>query len=106
MFYESATAFHGRLTPMRGRDYGSIFVHYTPEDWTWKTTHLNAAIPYDVDFSVIEPPQSAAWIPPEVEKQLTGKTTSRSVGRKARPQRIHPPNKKNYCGAGSENQYA
>ena len=33
--YESATQLHSRLTPMRGRDYGSVFVHYAPVGWNW-----------------------------------------------------------------------
>ncbi len=28
MFYESAKCLHGRMTELRGRYYGSIFIHY------------------------------------------------------------------------------
>lgn len=32
LFYESAKCLHGRMTEFKGRYYGSIFVHYEPED--------------------------------------------------------------------------
>ena len=36
VMYESAKQYHARLTPMRGRHYGSVFIHYYPaEAWNW-----------------------------------------------------------------------
>jgi hypothetical protein len=32
LFYESAACLHGRMREFKGRYYGSIFVHYMPED--------------------------------------------------------------------------
>lgn len=45
--YESATQFHSRVTPMRGRDYGSVFVHYKPVGWTWSQDDIVTAMPLD-----------------------------------------------------------
>lgn len=40
LFYESAKALHGRLTTLKGKYYGSIFIHYMPEDTSiWNYTH-------------------------------------------------------------------
>jgi hypothetical protein len=47
VLYESATSFHSRLTPMRGRDYGSVFVHYKPVGWTWEPEDIIAAVTPD-----------------------------------------------------------
>lgn len=33
LFYESAKCIHGRPTPMKGRYYTSVFLHYRPTDW-------------------------------------------------------------------------
>jgi hypothetical protein len=37
VMYESAKQYHARLTPMRGRHYGSVFIHYFPaaDNWNW-----------------------------------------------------------------------
>lgn len=32
LFYESAKCLHGRRSPLKGKYYGSIFVHYQPVD--------------------------------------------------------------------------
>jgi hypothetical protein len=32
LFYESAKCLHGRMTELKGKYYGSIFIHYTPTD--------------------------------------------------------------------------
>jgi hypothetical protein len=34
VFYESASALHGRPEPLKGESYYNIFIHYKPEDWT------------------------------------------------------------------------
>jgi len=47
VLYESATQFHSRVTPMRGRDYGSVFVHYKPVGWNWTETDIIAAVTPD-----------------------------------------------------------
>ena len=41
VLYESAKQYHARLTPMRGRHYGSLFIHYFPaEGWNWTSTSI------------------------------------------------------------------
>lgn len=40
MFYESAKCLHGRMQQMKGKYYGSLFVHYQPVDtsiWNYST---------------------------------------------------------------------
>ena len=32
---------------MRGRDYGSVFVHYKPVGWTWSQDDIVTAMPLD-----------------------------------------------------------
>lgn len=44
-FYESAKAFHRRSIPMRGRHYGSLFLHYRPKDWTFSRNAIRLAVP-------------------------------------------------------------
>eukprot|EP01035_Chromulina_nebulosa_P018806 gene18806-24575_t len=40
LFYESAKCLHGRLKSLKGKYYGSIFVHYKPKDESiWKFSH-------------------------------------------------------------------
>ena len=44
--YESAKQFHARMTPMRGRHYGSLFIHYYPaHDWNWTMWDVHVAVP-------------------------------------------------------------
>eukprot|EP01048_Picozoa_sp_COSAG05_P011616 COSAG05_NODE_1106_length_5866_cov_2.199584_4_plen_86_part_00 len=38
--YESASQFHSRLTPMMGRHYASVFVHFAPVGWSWTETDV------------------------------------------------------------------
>ena len=45
VFYESAKLYHARMTPMLGRHYGSLFIHYAPRreagwNWTMWDTHV------------------------------------------------------------------
>mmetsp|Transcript_5366 Transcript_5366/g.10179 ORF Transcript_5366/g.10179 Transcript_5366/m.10179 type:complete len:390 (-) Transcript_5366:138-1307(-) len=49
VMYESAKQYHARLTPMRGRHYGSVFVHYFPEEagWNWTMWDVHVAVPPD-----------------------------------------------------------
>jgi hypothetical protein len=36
VMYESAKQYHARLTPMRGKHYGSVFIHFYPKHgWNW-----------------------------------------------------------------------
>jgi hypothetical protein len=35
LLYEGATCSHGRPTPLDGRSYANLFVHYRPVDWAW-----------------------------------------------------------------------
>eukprot|EP00927_Polykrikos_kofoidii_P079721 TRINITY_DN76532_c0_g1_i1.p1 TRINITY_DN76532_c0_g1~~TRINITY_DN76532_c0_g1_i1.p1 ORF type:complete len:432 (+),score=45.80 TRINITY_DN76532_c0_g1_i1:62-1297(+) len=47
MFYESAKCFHKRSVPMKGRYYGSLFLHYRPKMWNFtREMVLNAIPPY------------------------------------------------------------
>ena len=45
MFYESAKSFHQRMVPMKGRYYGSIFMHYRPVDWNITRRDVKIAVP-------------------------------------------------------------
>jgi hypothetical protein len=40
LLYEGATTMHGRPSPMRGREFVNVFVHYRPRDWSWDATEL------------------------------------------------------------------
>jgi hypothetical protein len=40
LLYEGAACAHGRITPMRGRAYVNLFVHYRPKDWPWSVESL------------------------------------------------------------------
>lgn len=44
-FYESAKAFHRRSIPMRGRHYGSLFLHYRPKNWSLSRDQIRLAVP-------------------------------------------------------------
>jgi hypothetical protein len=40
LFYESAKCLHGRMQKLRGKYYGSIFLHYSPVDkGIWNYSH-------------------------------------------------------------------
>ena len=45
MFYESAKSFHQRKVPMKGRYYGSIFMHYRPVGWNITRRDVKIAVP-------------------------------------------------------------
>lgn len=48
LFYESAKNLHGRMTTLKGRYYGSIFLHYQPVDreiWDWTVDKLINLVP-------------------------------------------------------------
>ena len=44
VFYESAKCLHGRMKQLRGKYYGSLFLHYQPVDksmWNYTTDVSN-----------------------------------------------------------------
>ena len=43
MLYESSKQYHARVTPMRGRHYGSLFIHYFPAENNWNWTMCAAS---------------------------------------------------------------
>eukprot|EP00595_Chromulina_sp_UTEXLB2642_P001267 CAMPEP_0196764834 /NCGR_PEP_ID=MMETSP1095-20130614/6959_1 /TAXON_ID=96789 ORGANISM="Chromulina nebulosa, Strain UTEXLB2642" /NCGR_SAMPLE_ID=MMETSP1095 /ASSEMBLY_ACC=CAM_ASM_000446 /LENGTH=286 /DNA_ID=CAMNT_0042121413 /DNA_START=259 /DNA_END=1119 /DNA_ORIENTATION=- len=48
LFYESARCLHGRMTELKGKYYGSIFVHYQPVDpriWSYTVEDVIASVP-------------------------------------------------------------
>lgn len=48
LFYESSRCLHGRMKPLRGKYYGSLFVHYQPVDkriWDYTVEDVIAAVP-------------------------------------------------------------
>jgi len=65
LFYESAKCLHGRMTSLKGRYYGSIFIHYQPVDKTiWD---------YNIDKVI-------ANVPPHWNENLTDDFGSRWAG--------------------------
>ena len=40
LLYEGAAHAHGRPSPLRGRSFVNLFVHYRPVDWRWTTESL------------------------------------------------------------------
>jgi len=40
VLYEGATSVHGRPTPLHGRSFVNLFVHYRPVDWPWTADML------------------------------------------------------------------
>lgn len=48
--YESAKQYHARLTPMRGRAYASVFLHWYPaEGWDWTMWDTHVTVPPDFE---------------------------------------------------------
>mmetsp|Transcript_46122 Transcript_46122/g.59248 ORF Transcript_46122/g.59248 Transcript_46122/m.59248 type:complete len:366 (-) Transcript_46122:342-1439(-) len=48
VMYESAKQYHARVTPMRGKHYGSVFIHYFPKHgWNWTMWDVHVAVPPD-----------------------------------------------------------
>ena len=48
LFYESAKCLHGRMRTLKGKYYGSLFIHYQPVDknvWNYTVEDIIAAIP-------------------------------------------------------------
>ena len=46
VMYESAKQYHARMTPMRGKHYGSLFIHYYPShNWNWTMWDVHVAVP-------------------------------------------------------------
>lgn len=48
LFYESAKCLHGRMTELKGKYYGSIFLHYAPTDksiWSWTLDNVIEKVP-------------------------------------------------------------
>lgn len=45
LFYESAKCMHGRPSPLKGRYYSSIFIHFLPADWPLTTQDAVYAVP-------------------------------------------------------------
>ena len=48
LFYESAKCLHGRMTTLKGKYYGSIFLHYQPVDksiWDFNHDQIIASVP-------------------------------------------------------------
>jgi hypothetical protein len=42
LLYEGATTPHGRVTPLEGREFVNLFLHYRPTDWAWSAESLAA----------------------------------------------------------------
>ena len=40
LFYEGATTLHGRPSPLVGRSFANLFVHYRPVDWPWDAKRI------------------------------------------------------------------
>jgi hypothetical protein len=40
LLYEGASTPHGRVTPLEGRDFVNLFLHYRPVDWPWSAERL------------------------------------------------------------------
>eukprot|EP00968_Pinguiococcus_pyrenoidosus_P012385 scaffold1087_cov198-Pinguiococcus_pyrenoidosus.AAC.12 len=48
LYYESSKQYHARFSPMKGRHYGSVFVHYYPTAaWNWTNMDMTTAVPMD-----------------------------------------------------------
>ena len=48
LFYESAKCLHGRMTQLKGKYYGSIFLHYKPENttlWNYRNDEVIEKVP-------------------------------------------------------------
>ena len=65
LFYESAKCLHGRMTSLKGRYYGSIFLHYQPVDtgiWDWTVDRLiNLVPPHWKDGVDFEEGRGSRW---------------------------------------------
>jgi len=57
LFYESAKCVHGRMTELRGKYYGSIFVHYQPvlkQVWPYSLLSAIESIPHYWDLGAVD----------------------------------------------------
>ncbi len=63
LFYESARSLHGRMTELKGKYYGSVFIHYQPVDpnlWNYDVDDVVEAIPPHWRDGVTEP-RGSGW---------------------------------------------
>lgn len=63
LFYESARSLHGRMTELKGKYYGSVFIHYQPVDpkvWDYTVDDVIGAIPPHWRDGVTED-RGASW---------------------------------------------
>jgi hypothetical protein len=65
LMYESAKQYHARLTPMRGRHYGSVFLHYYPAvEWNWSSWDIHVAVPPDFEDDLDNVSKTDIDLPP------------------------------------------
>ena len=43
LLYEGATCLHARPSPLQGRSFANLFVHYRPTDWPWNRDEVARA---------------------------------------------------------------
>eukprot|EP01038_Epipyxis_sp_PR26KG_P012556 gene12556-16840_t len=57
LFYESAISLHGRRSALKGKYYGSLFLHYKPADksiWNYTTEDIIAHVPPHWNEGILE----------------------------------------------------
>lgn len=59
LFYEGATTVHGRPSPLVGRSFANLFVHYRPVDWTWDAARIERQALLDGYVDVFGRPSDA-----------------------------------------------
>jgi hypothetical protein len=61
LFYESARQLHGRMSPLKGKYYASIFTHYKPKNnWRMSRDNVIGAVPPHWAEGTVEP-QGSRW---------------------------------------------
>jgi hypothetical protein len=47
LLYEGATTLHGRPSPLMGRSFANLFVHYRPAEWSWDVSRITRRALHD-----------------------------------------------------------
>jgi hypothetical protein len=63
LFYESARLPHARPTPMKGKYYSSLFVHYRPKEWPFTDQLTRSRLPAGWDRDIQATPKVVATAP-------------------------------------------
>lgn len=64
LFYETAACLHGRMTPFKGKYFGSLFLHYKPADknvWDFTSDDVINNVPPHWSDGVVQDLRTDRW---------------------------------------------